>query len=229
MYDFSKRVLFLFLLFSVLLPPSHTVEKQLALASKVASRFSFGLAVTTKDGVVLAKAVSNKGQTLTRVLADEEGNENEESDKKLYIGKDVNSDSDSDASSQVEERTRRKRINISNIEPKLFDNDKIGTVVIGLPSDCRFVMDAMMGIAAEHRSTSGDAIRPGMLADKIASMFHKLSLQSGSDRRLLAVEVIIASRDEIVFVDCSGYSNFSYMIRLLFIVCIFAITSHSKI
>ena len=203
MFRYCNTLLFLCLFLSLVLLLSHAVEKQLALASKVASRFSFGLAVVTKDGVVLGKATSKKRQTLTRVFADEDGNDNMESDEELHIGKDVDSHNDT-CKSNVGEITRRTRIKVSSAEPKLFDKNNVGVVVTGLPSDCRFVLDAMMEIANEHRSTSGDAIRPGMLAEKIASMFHKLSLQSGSDRRLLAVEVIIASRDEIVFVDCSG-------------------------
>ena len=99
-------------------------------------------------------------------------------------------------------KKRRKRS--SNIGPKVFDNNNLAAVVTGLPPDCRFVLDTMTSIATDHRSNFGASIQPGMLAEKIASMFHKLSLQSSSDRRLLAVEVIIASRNEIVYLDCSG-------------------------
>ena len=45
---------------------SSVVEKQRALASNVASRFSFGLAISSKDGVVLAKAIS-KTKSVKRV------------------------------------------------------------------------------------------------------------------------------------------------------------------
>ena len=176
------------------------MEKQLAVASKAASRFSFGLAIASKDGMVLAKAISNKGQTLTRILDD--ACEIVESDEDLY-GVNVNSDNLGEKGSTEIVGTRR-RSKIWNTEPKVFDRNSLGAVITGLPSDCRFVMDAIMEIATDHRSSSGASIRPGMLAERLASMFHKFSLQSGLDRRLLAVEVIIASRDELVHVDCSG-------------------------
>ena len=196
---------------------SSVVEKQRALASNVASRFSFGLAISSKDGVVLAKAISKKGQASTRVLADDQDEERDENDEDHDNGggnKDrdvhngdhvhVNSGSVTDKSNNSTRNGKKRRKRSSNIGPKVFDNNNLAAVVTGLPPDCRFVLDTMTSIATDHRSNFGASIQPGMLAEKIASMFHKLSLQSSSDRRLLAVEVIIASRNEIVYLDCSG-------------------------
>ena len=68
----------------------------------------------------------------------------------------------------------------------------LSVALSGIPSDCRHILSLLRKEAQEYRSNFCEPIPLGMLADKISSYLHELTLSS--DTRPLAVTILLGAR-----------------------------------
>lgn len=75
----------------------------------------------------------------------------------------------------------------------LFKIDaSLSVALTGIPSDCRHVLSMLRKEAQDHRSNFCEPIPLGLLADRVSSYLHELTLSS--DTRPLAVTILIGAR-----------------------------------
>lgn len=75
----------------------------------------------------------------------------------------------------------------------LFKIDaSLSVALTGIPSDCRHVLSMLRKEAQDHRSNFCEPISLGLLADRVSSYLHELTLSS--DTRPLAVTILLGAR-----------------------------------
>jgi 20S proteasome alpha/beta subunit len=142
----------------------HPQLVQLEHSAKAVPKYSIGVAVCCRDGVILAKAMSNSfNQGPTRLV-------------------------DTDTS----------RMN----SPVLFDNGRLGAIVVGLPSDARLLLDRILSIAADYSNLCQESIGCMSLTARVASQLYETTLTE--NQRGLAVHIILAGPSSVVSIDCCG-------------------------
>jgi len=81
-------------------------------------------------------------------------------------------------------------------------DSELAACVVGIPGDCRLVIQTLQKEAENYRSLFGEPIPASLLADTLANFVHELTLVA--DTRPLGVFALLISHDEIYQVDTSG-------------------------
>ena len=68
----------------------------------------------------------------------------------------------------------------------------LSVALSGIPSDCRHILSLLRKEAQDYRSNCNEPIPLGLLADKVSSYLHDLTLSS--DTRPLAVTILLGAR-----------------------------------